>query len=173
MLRLAASVDRLSAHVLGEALVRAARQAELALAMPADPREEPGQGIVGTVDGRRVAVGSRAFLRSEGYAADEVAGAALVTGHGSGEAHVLVGIDGEVAGVIVMADELRPDAAGIVGRLRAEGVRHVAMVSGDRYSVAARVGRQLEVDRVYADQSPADKLESCAACAPTPPCDRS
>jgi cation transport ATPase len=159
VLRLAASVDRLSAHVLGEALVRAARQEELALAMPADPREEPGQGIAGTVDGRRVAVGSRAFLRGEGYATDEVAGAALVTGHGSGEAHVLVGVDGTVAGVIVMADELRPDAAGIVGRLRAEGVRHVAMVSGDRYSVAARVGRQLEVDRVYADQSPADKLD--------------
>ena len=159
VLRLAASVDRLSAHVLGEALVRAARDAELALALPTDPREEPGQGIVGSIDGQRVAVGSRAFLRTEGYAADEVAGAALVTGHGSGEAHVLVGIDGEVAGVIVMADELRADAEGIVQRLRAEGIRHVAMVSGDRQSVAERVGRRLDVDRVYADQSPADKLE--------------
>ena len=152
VLRLAASVDRLSAHVLGEALVRAARDAELALALPTDPREEPGQGIVGSIDGQRVAVGSRAFLRTEGYAADEVAGAALVTGHGSGEAHVLVGIDGEVAGVIVMADELRADAEGIVQRLRAEGIRHVAMVSGDRQSVATRVGRRLDVDRVYADQ---------------------
>ena len=74
MLRLAASVDRLSAHVLGEALVRAARDAELRLTMPADVREEPGQGIEGSVDGRRVAVGSRAFLRAAGYAADEVAG---------------------------------------------------------------------------------------------------
>ena len=132
VLRLAASVDRLSAHVLGEALVRAARDAELALELPTDVREDPGQGIGGSLDGHRVAVGSRAFLRGQGYDADKVAGAALMTGHGSGEAHVLVGIDGTVAGVIVMADELRPDAERIVERLRAEGVRHVAMVSGDR-----------------------------------------
>ena len=158
VLRLAASVDRLSAHVLGEALVRAARDAELALELPTDVREDPGQGIGGSLDGHRVAVGSRAFLRGQGYDADKVAGAALMTGHGSGEAHVLVGIDGTVAGVIVMADELRPDAERIVERLRAEGVRHVAMVSGDRESVATRIGRALGVDRVYADQSPEDKL---------------
>jgi P-type E1-E2 ATPase len=72
---------------------------------------------------------------------------------------VLVGIDGVVAGVIVMADELRPDAGHIVEALRSEGVRHVAMVSGDRRSVAERVGRELGVDRVYAEQSPEDKLE--------------
>jgi heavy metal translocating P-type ATPase len=159
VLRLAASVDRLSAHVLGDALVRAARDAELALELPTDVREEPGQGIAGRLDGRMVAVGSRAFLRAEGYDADAVAGASLATGHGSGEAHVLVGIDGRMAGVIVMADELRPDAVRIVQRLRAEGVRHLAMVSGDRQSVAARIGRQLGVDRVYAEQSPEDKLD--------------
>jgi heavy metal translocating P-type ATPase len=159
ILRLAASVDRLSAHVLGEALVRSAREAELDLEMPTDVREEPGQGIAGSIDGNRVAVGSRAFLRAEGYDVAEVAGAALATGHGSGEAHVLVGIDDTVAGVIVMADELRPDADRIVERLRAEGVRHVAMVSGDRQSVADRIGRALGVDRVYAEQSPEDKLE--------------
>ena len=57
-----------------------------------------------------------------------------------------------------MADELRPDADGIVQRLRAEGVRHVAMVSGDRRSVAERVGRELGVDRVYSELSPERKL---------------
>ena len=72
---------------------------------------------------------------------------------------MLVGIDGDPAGVIVMADELRPDADRIVDRLRREGVRHVAMVSGDRASVAQRIGDTLGVDRVYAEQSPEDKLE--------------
>jgi len=71
---------------------------------------------------------------------------------------VLVGVDGHVGGVIVMADELRRDAEQLVERLRAEGVRHVAMVSGDRRSVAERVGRDLGVDRVYAEQSPEQKL---------------
>jgi cation transport ATPase len=66
LLRLAASLDRLSAHVLGEALVAAAADAGLQLTMPLDIREEPGQGIQGTVDGHRVAVGSRAFMRSVG-----------------------------------------------------------------------------------------------------------
>ena len=159
VLRLAASVDRLSAHVLGQALVRAAQESALDLTMPSDVDEEPGQGIAGTVDGRRIAVGSRAFLRAQGYDPDAVAGASLATGRGSGEAHVLVGIDGDPAGVIVMADELRPDADRIVDRLRREGVRHVAMVSGDRASVAQRIGDALGVDRVYAEQSPEDKLE--------------
>jgi heavy metal translocating P-type ATPase len=159
VLRLAASVDRLSAHVLGQALVRAAQESALDLTMPSDVQEEPGQGIAGTVDGRRIAVGSRAFLRAQGYDADAVAGASLATGRGSGEAHVLVGIDGDPAGVIVMADELRPDADRIVDRLRREGIRHVAMVSGDRASVAQRIGDALGVDRVYAEQSPEDKLE--------------
>ena len=58
-----------------------------------------------------------------------------------------------------MADELRPDADRIVERLRAEGIRHVAMASGDRRSVAERIGRELGVDRVYAEQSPEEKLE--------------
>jgi heavy metal translocating P-type ATPase len=159
ILRLAASVDRLSAHVLGEALVRAAQDSGLGLTMASEIDEDPGQGIAGTVDGRRVAVGSRAFLRAQGYDPDAVAGATVATGHGSGEAHVLVGIDGAPAGVIVMADELRPDADRIVERLRPAGVRHVAMVSGDRGSVADRVGAVVGVDRVYAEQSPEDKLE--------------
>lgn len=158
LLRLAASLDRLSAHVLGEALVAAAGDAGLELTMPRDVREEPGQGIRGTVDGHRVAVGSRAFMRSAGIQDAERASATLATTRGSGEAHVVVGVDDRVAGVIIMADELRPDAIHIVERLRAEGIRHIAMISGDRRSVAERIGREIGVDRVYAEQSPEDKL---------------
>ncbi|HME03454.1 MAG TPA: heavy metal translocating P-type ATPase [Solirubrobacteraceae bacterium] len=159
VLRLAASVDRMSAHVLGQALVDAARKTDLELDVPTEIREEPGQGIEGTVDGHRVAVGSRAFLRAAGVPPDEVAAATTMSSYGSGEAHVLVGIDGHLSGVVVMADELRPDADRMVERLRAEGVRHVAMVSGDRRSVAERIGREIGVDRVYAEQSPEQKLE--------------
>jgi P-type E1-E2 ATPase len=72
---------------------------------------------------------------------------------------VTVSVDGHVGGVIVMADELRPDTAQIVERLRDEGVHHVAMVSGDRRSVAERAARQLGLDRVYAELSPEQKLE--------------
>jgi heavy metal translocating P-type ATPase len=159
LLALAASVDRMSAHVLGESLVHAAIEAGLTLSTPTDVGEEPGQGIHGVVGDHQVAVGSRAFMRSAGIDQAEISSSAVLSGHGSGEAHVLIGVDGHIGGVIVMADELRPDAPGIVERLRAEGVRHVAMVSGDRRSVAERIGRELGVDRVYAEQSPGEKLE--------------
>ncbi len=159
LLRLAASVDRMSAHVLGVALVTAASDAGLALTLPASVHEEPGQGIEGRLDGHRVLVGSRAFMRSSCVSGDEIASTALTTTRGSGEAHVVIAVDEHIAGVIVMADELRPDAHGAIDRLRAEGIRHIAMLSGDRRSVAERVGRELGVDRVYAEQSPEDKLK--------------
>jgi heavy metal translocating P-type ATPase len=159
LLRLAASVDQVSAHVLGEALVRAAHDAGATLTAPTDVHELPGQGIEGRVDGRAVAVGSRAFLRDAGLPEAEVTAAIALSGYGSGEAHVLIGLDGHLAGVIVMADEPRPETHSIVRRLRDEGVRHVALVSGDRRSVAERVGVELGMDRVYAEQSPEQKLE--------------
>jgi len=168
VLRLAASVDRLSAHVLGDVLVNHACEAGLELEMPAQVREEPGQGIEGEVNGHRVTVGSRAFLLDAGVPAEEIVAGSLVGGHGSGEARVLVGVDRHLGGVIVMADELRADAARMVEQLRAEGVRHVAMVSGDRRSVAERVGRELELDRVYAEQEPGEKLEVVRSLAGEP-----
>jgi heavy metal translocating P-type ATPase len=159
LLRLAASVDQISAHVLGEALATAAKEAGLELTMPADVHEDPGQGIQGIVDGHHVAVGSRTFMGALGVQEAEIGSTALMTTRGSGEAHVVVAIDRHIAGVIVMADELRPDAERIVERLRAEKVRYVAMISGDRRSVAERVGRRLGIDRVYAEQSAENKLE--------------
>jgi heavy metal translocating P-type ATPase len=158
LLRLAASLDQLSAHVLAEALVDAAREAGLALAQPTDVREEPGRGIEGRVDGRPILVGSRDYLLHHGIPDTQIASAGLLRTPASGEAHVLVAIDGQLAGLIGMADELRPEADRIVERLRAEGVRYVAMVSGDRRSVAERIGRRIGVDRVYGEQSPEDKL---------------
>lgn len=159
LLALAASVDQVSVHVLADALVRAAAETDLPLVMPHDVREEPGQGIEGRVDGHRVAVGSHGFLRRSGLSDVDVRSAIGRAGRGSGEAHVLVAIDDELAGVIAMADEPRPEAAELIPRLRREGVRYVALVSGDRQSVAERVGRELGVDRVYAEQAPEEKLD--------------
>ena len=156
VLRLAASLDQLSPHVLAEALVAEAKELELPLSSPAAVHEVPGQGITGTVEGHRVAVGSRAWLRARGFP-----DAALAAGDGTGGvglARVLVGADGRVLGTVVMADELRPDAAGLVEDLRRHGVRHVAMVSGDRRATAEAIGARVGVDRVYAELSPEDKL---------------
>jgi P-type E1-E2 ATPase len=72
---------------------------------------------------------------------------------------MLVGLDGTLAGAVMMADRVRPDAAASVGRLRADGIAHVALVSGDRREVAEQAGQAIGVDRVYADESPDGKLE--------------
>jgi heavy metal translocating P-type ATPase len=156
LLRLAASLDQLSSHVLAAAIVRQAGQEAIALARPELVRESPGQGIEGIVDGRRVVVGSAAWLAEHDIGAGDrhALGASA-----DGNAMVLVGVDERLAGVFVMGDHLRPDANELIRRLRVAGVRHVAMLSGDREEVAQAVGRQLSLDRVYAEQSPEDKLD--------------
>jgi heavy metal translocating P-type ATPase len=156
LVRLAASLDQLSSHVLAAAIVRQAGQETIALARPEQARETPGQGIEGVVDGRRVLVGSAAWLAEHGIDTDD--GEALPA-PSDGNAMVLVGVDERLAGVFVMGDHVRPDAHELIRRLHAAGVGHIAMLSGDREEVAQAVGRQLGLDHVYAEQSPEDKLD--------------
>jgi heavy metal translocating P-type ATPase len=151
-LAVAASLDQLSAHVTAEALVRDAHARGLTLAAATDVRETPGSGIEGSIDGRRVAVGSAAFVRGLGYGDAEPAEA-------RDGAVVVVGVDGKVVGRLVIGDRVRPEAATMVTALRRAGARHVALVSGDRLAVAERVGNEIGVDRVYADQTAAAKVD--------------
>jgi len=146
LLRLAASLDQFSPHVLAEAIVHAAQAHGLRLEEPVEVREEPGQGIEGRVGARRVAVGSPAFVAARCRNGD---------GDGGG---VHVALDGAFAGTLAIGDELRPDAAAMVRALRNAGVGHIALVSGDRRATAEAVGAAVGVDRIYADQTPQDKL---------------
>jgi heavy metal translocating P-type ATPase len=170
ILRLAASVDQLSVHTLGAALVRAAHDRGLELTFPEGVVEGLGQGVEGEVEGRRVAVGSSSWLSARGYEGTERAAAAQDGGDGAGRAKVLVGLDGRLAGVVVMADHVRHDAPAAVDSLRDAGIVHVAMVTGDRRSVADEIGRQVGVDRVYSEQSPEDKLEVVRSIQAQPDC---
>jgi heavy metal translocating P-type ATPase len=151
LLRLAASVDQFSAHVVAEALVHDAEGRGLALSEARAVHEQPGDGIEGAVDGRHVTVGSAAFLRARGIAAR--------SNHTApGRAVVHVGIDGAPAGMVVVADRPRPDAAAAVDAMRAAGARRVVMVTGDDRETAEAVAAGVGVDEVFADQRPADKL---------------
>jgi heavy metal translocating P-type ATPase len=165
LVRAAASLDQLSGHPLAEALVHEAQLRGLELAFPADVREEPGRGIAGLVEGRRVAVGSEAWLRACGI---EPAGPRWDVGDHLGRATISVAIDGRRSGAIVMADHLREDAGSLVAELRQAGVVHVAMVTGDRAAVGEEIGRQIGVDRVYPDLSPDEKLEIVRAIQQQP-----
>ena len=158
LLRLAASVDQLSAHVLAEAIVHGAEARGIQLGFPEDVVEEPGQGIEGSADGRRVAVGSSAWLRQRGYAGVREAPRALGGDAEQGRARVLVGVDGAVAGELVMADRVRDDVSELTASLRAAGIEQILLVTGDERETADAVGRQVGVDQVFAECSPEQKL---------------
>ena len=152
-LRLAASLDQLSSHPLAKALVAGADEQNLTLMIPENTHEAFGRGVSGTVDGHSVLVGSAGWLREHEIEPT------LPDGLDGGDAKVLVGVDGTFAGVVLIGDRLRADSIELVPRLREVGVLHVALVTGDKREVADRVGQTLGVDRVYAEQTPEDKID--------------
>jgi heavy metal translocating P-type ATPase len=160
-LRLAASVDRLSSHPLAHALVAGAEAQGLTLELPEQVQESFGHGVAGEVGGHAVLVGSRSWLGEHGIDA-------AVPEQLDGAAKVLVAVDGEAAGIALIGDRLRTDADRLVPRLRDAGIRHVALVTGDKAAVAESVGAALGVDRVYAEQSPDEKLEIVRALKARP-----
>ncbi len=162
ILRLAASLEQASSHVLAEAIANGARERHLSLAAPSDVREEPGYGIRGRVDGRLVAVGRRSWVPS-GEPTPPEARAAEERVADQGASTVLVAVDGTLAGMVWLTDPIRSDAAGTIQALRDAGVQRVVMLSGDHASVAARIGAALKVDAVLAEQSPAGKIEAVRA----------
>ncbi len=160
VLRLAASLDQVSGHVLAGAVVSAARTHGCVLASPQDAEEVPGQGIRGMVEGHRVAVGKAAWCGIGGAdAAPRWARTARRRARLDGAITVFVSADCQPAGVLIMDDPLRPDAARTIRALRAGGIRRIVMVTGDRPEVADTVGELIGVDSVLAERTPAEKLD--------------
>ncbi|WP_067895036.1 heavy metal translocating P-type ATPase [Nocardia vaccinii] len=155
ILRSAASVDRMSPHVLAEAIVTEALARGLDPTAPPDIVEQAGRGVSGTVDGRHVEVGKLpdAMLTGAGWARAVVNRAGL-----DPAAIAWVVIDGELAGAILLRDPLLRHAPGIVRRLRRAGLRRLVMLTGDRPEPAREVATVMGLDEVYAGQSPADKV---------------
>ncbi|HET6967086.1 MAG TPA: heavy metal translocating P-type ATPase, partial [Ornithinibacter sp.] len=156
LLRLAASVDQLSAHVLADSVVAAARRRELALTVPTDVVEEHGYGLRGTVDGLEVRLGKSSWIVPDPAPAwvRQVRRRADL----DGSMTVFVAVDGVPAGAVLLEDPIRPDAPRMVRALRAAGLERVVLLTGDRADVAGTVGRVVGVDTVLADRDPADKL---------------
>ncbi len=157
VLRMAASVEQASPHVLAGALVTEALARGLVLSEPASVYEQPGSGVSGTVDGRLVEVGSIAMVVSEPAPDWFEAGQRRARREGAGT--VAVAVDGQTAGLLLLADELRTDTPRALRALRRSGVDRVVMVSGDRIEVAEPIGRSVGVDEVYADRTPAEKVD--------------
>lgn len=152
MLGLAAAVDTSSSHMLARPIVALAKARGLVLPAATGVVESPGQGVVGSIGGREVAIGSRRFLYQR-YPALESR-----PGNGTTGLKAWLAIDGELRGTIEFADRLRPEARDLVRRLRQLGMRRILMATGDSEEHAAAVAREAGIDEYRAGLLPGDKV---------------
>jgi len=159
LLQLAASLERGSEHPLAAAAIVAGAEARgLKISSATEFVTEPGKGVVGSVDGRRVAVGNTALFASLGIEpADLPARAEALRQEGQGV--MLVAIDGKAAGLIAVADPIKDSAITALAALHAEHI-HVVMLTGDSRTTAAAVGRKLGIDDVVAEVLPDQKASA-------------
>jgi P-type Cu+ transporter len=155
ILPLAAALERASEHPLAAAIVAAAQEHGLAATEPSDFQSVTGKGVTGTVDGRSVALGNRALMQdlSIPLGALEARAEAL---RADGATALYLAVDGHPAGVIAVADPIKPTTADALGRLRAQGIR-IVMLTGDMRTTAEAVARRLGIAEVEAEVLPEDK----------------
>jgi Cu+-exporting ATPase len=151
-LRLAASLEKASEHPLADAIVAKAVERGLPLSAPKDFDSPVGKGVIGTVDGRSVAIGSGEFLSELGASVENVTAAADEL-RNNGVTAIYVAVDGAISGVIGIADPVKATTPGALLALKNEGI-HVVMLTGDNHLTARAVARKLGIDDVEADVLP-------------------
>ncbi|MEK9970236.1 MAG: copper-translocating P-type ATPase [Ferrovibrio sp.] len=152
LLRLAASLERASEHPLAQAIVAAAQERGLAQTEATDFDSPVGKGVVGHVDGRRLVIGNAAFLDESGVAVAALLSAAEDLRQ-DGATVIFVAVDGVAAGILAIADPVKPTTPAALQALRAEGIR-IVMLTGDNRTTATAVARRLGIDEVEADVLP-------------------
>ena len=161
VLRMAARAEAGSEHPLARPVLEAAAEAGLPVSgLPHDTEPIPGKGIVATLDRHRVAVGNLALMEAEGIDGRTQAAPAMERLAAQGRTPMVVAGDGQVIGVVAVADRIRPAAAEMVRRLHSAGVKRVVMLTGDIEPVARAVADATGVDEVRAGLLPEDKLEA-------------
>ena len=157
LLRLAASLERGSEHPLAVAIVEEAEKRGLALAKAADFDSPTGKGVVGTVEDRSIVIGNARFLAESGVETAALA-AEAETLRSDGATAIFVAVDGEAAGIIAIADPIKPTTPAAIEALHREGIR-IVMLTGDNRTTAEAVARRLGIDEVEADVLPDRKSE--------------
>ncbi len=151
LLQLAASVEQNSGHVLAASIVAAAGEHSLQLMPGGDVQEATAQGVSALIDGRRVAVGKRAYIEASGIAVPSEQ-------PDSGQMAVYVSVDGVFAGDLLLADRVRDNAASTLARLGELGITHTVMLTGDLTATARFIGDELGIAEVRAECLPEDKV---------------
>ena len=157
LLRLAAAAESRSEHHLADAILRAAAERGIPIPDVVDFSSTPGQGVAATVSQDRVLVGRRSWIEAHVGAPAPEELAALFEGEYGEATPVYVAVDGQHAAAIAIQDRPRPGASEAIARLKATGIRHTVMLTGDAKRTAKGVASRLGIDGVYADLRPDDK----------------
>jgi Cu+-exporting ATPase len=155
LLRLAASLERGSEHPLGEAVVRAAQDRGVVLERVEDFDSPVGRGVTGVVGGRRVLLGGPRFMSEQAIDISALS-AAAETARAEGATAIFAAVDGQLAGLLAIADPIKETSAQAVRDLKAEGIR-IVMLTGDNRTTALAVASRLGIDAVEAEVLPEDK----------------
>lgn len=155
VLRIAASLDQASQHIIAQTIVAEARNKGLPLAIPSDVVETPGEGIVGRVEGRSVMVGGLHFIA--GKVADSTH---ALLGHERppGALAAAVAVDGRLLGLLILSDELRAGTEQLLRALRELGIERIVLATGDRHEVARFFTAGLSIDLVRSELTPDQKI---------------
>ncbi len=153
-LRLTASLERASEHPLAAAIVQVANEKQLKLSSPQEFRSIAGQGVIGIVDGHKVAVGNMRMMVEQGILQKE----GVISGSYPGDTVLCVAIDGRFVGTLSIADQIKPSTVETVRELRKSGVR-VLMLTGDNRITALRIASTLGIEEFEAEVLPERKAE--------------
>jgi heavy metal translocating P-type ATPase len=154
LLRLAASLDQASKHIIAQTLVAEAHARGLKLAIPSEVKETPGEGVSGRVEGREVLVGGLRYVESK-------TGASLRSLAGErqpGAVAAAVALDGKPAGLLILSDALRAGTEQLLQALRGLGIARIVLATGDRHEVARSVSAGLSIDSVRSELTPDQKI---------------
>ena len=157
VLRFAASLERASEHPLADAILHGARSRELSLANTDHFESITGQGVIGDIEGHRIALGNAKLMASLSIDITHLSQQAD-TGRSGGDTVMLVAIDGKAAGLISVADPIKKSTNEAIRELHADGVS-IVMLTGDNRITAEAVAKKLGIDRIEADVSPEQKAD--------------
>lgn len=156
VLQTAAALEAYSEHPIGQAIVQAAHQQQLPIAVAAGVRSHPGQGITGEVHNQLVVVGKTAFARQQICVSRENLPVQQL--EAEGKTVVWVARANQLLGIIAVADTLRPRTAEMVKRLKHLGIEQIVMLTGDNERTARSIAQEVGIDQVYAELLPEDKV---------------
>jgi len=157
VLRLAASAEKPSEHPLGEAIVRAADERGLELVSVTDFTADPGHGIDGVVDGKKILLGNLLMMQKRGLELNGLEEQANKLWE-QGKTVMFLGVDGRAVGLIALADTLKPDAPEAIRQLHRLNIETV-MITGDNRRAAEAIARESGIERVFAEVLPENKAQ--------------